>query len=453
VIVVDWLLRLRGEDPAAARRRAAALVNEAVALSDAGRHAEAAAAGEQAIGLLRAIRRVPREELAPLLARAVLYHSTDLAAMGDLAGALRDAFEALALAEEVAAAGRGRRGALPLAQANLAARLLQSGRADDAVPHARAAAGSTAGLPERDTAWIQGTLALTLAATGQDAEASAVSERTLGAVRTAAGPADAERARALTNQANRLLQAGRRREAVDIAAEALAVHRALVARDRRARLPGLAMALTNQAIMLSKVSRWEESLAASEEAVASQREISATDPVAGRPGLASALSSYATGLAAADRIDEARPPMAESLAIRRSLADADRDAHLGKLAEAVSTYAFLAETDEERLRLYEEAVRLRRLLSAHHRAVHLPWLARALDRLADQLAVAGRTDAAAGTGREAVELAREAFAANPAGFRPHHVFVLSEQARRLDRAGQREAAAALRAEAAAAGEG
>jgi tetratricopeptide (TPR) repeat protein len=424
------------------------LVDEAVALSEAGRHAEAAAVGEQAVGLLRAIRRVPREELVPLLARAVLYHSTDLAAMGDLAGALRQATEALDLAQEVAAAGRGRRGSLPLAQANLAARLVQSGRAGDAVPLARAAAGSVDGLADRDTAWIQGTLALVLAAAGKDAEASAVSEHARNALPGQADP-EPEHARALTNHANRLLQAGRRREAVDTVAEAVALHRSLVARNRLARLPGLAMALSNQALMLSKVSRWDESLVASEEAVALRREISAADPVAGRPGLASALSAYAIGLAGTDRTAEARPLMAESLENWRVLAAADGDAHLGKLAEAVSNYAFLAETDEERLRLYEEAVRLRRLLSARNRAVHLPWLSRALDRLSQQLAVAGRADSAADTGREAVELAREAFAANPAGFRPHLVFVLREQARRLDGAGRREAAAALRAEAAA----
>jgi hypothetical protein len=62
---VDWLFRLRGEDPAGARGRAAALVNEATALSEAGRHAEAAAAEKQAIRLLRATRRAPRAEIAP----------------------------------------------------------------------------------------------------------------------------------------------------------------------------------------------------------------------------------------------------------------------------------------------------------------------------------------------------------------------------------------------------
>ncbi|WP_285560876.1 hypothetical protein [Actinoplanes regularis] len=484
---MDWLLRLRGEDPAAARRRAAGLVNEAVALSEAGRHAEAAAAGKQAVRLLRAIRRAPRAEIAPLLARALLYHSTDLAAIGDVAGALRDAEEALELAQEVAATGRGRPESLPLARANVAARLLQSGRATDALPHARAAAGSAAELPERVATWIQGTLAQVLAAAGEDAEATAVSDRTRIALQRATADTgldserarnashrttadtgldserarnashrttadtglDSERARALTNHANRLLRAGRWQEAVDTAAEAVALHRALTARNRPARLPGLAMALTNQAIMLSKVSRWEESLAASEEAVTLQREISTMDPVAGRPGLAAALSSYATGLAAADRTAQARSLMAESLEIHRALAAADRDAHLQKLAEALSNYAFLAETDEEKLRLYEEAVRLRRELSARNRSVHLPWLARVLNLLATQLAVTGRAGPALDAGHEAVELARESFAADRAGFLPHHAFLLREQARRLDEAGQPAAAIALGAEAVA----
>ncbi|GIE30327.1 hypothetical protein Ait01nite_033720 [Actinoplanes italicus] len=76
----------------------------------------------------------------------------------------------------------------------------------------------------------------------------------------------------------------------------LGLHRAIVARDRPARLP--------------------------------------------RPGLAAALSAYATAHAAADRIDEARPPMAESLAIVRGLAASDRNAHLPDLAEVVSRETF-----------------------------------------------------------------------------------------------------------------
>ncbi|MEV0901326.1 hypothetical protein [Actinoplanes sp. NPDC049802] len=462
---MDWLHRLRGEDPAA-RGRAAELVNEAVALSDAGRHAEALALEEQAVRLLRNLRRVPRTEIVPLLARAVLYHSGDLAAVGDTAGALSRAEEALALAQEVAAAGRGRPESLPLAQANLAARLLQSGRAVEALPHARAAAGATAALPERAGIWIQGTLAQVLAATGEDAEASAVSEQALTSARraikqrntgpheqaTGSGQADAttleaEAARALTNDANRLLRAGRWQEALDTATEAVARYRALAARNRLAYLPGLARALSNQTIMFTKVARWDECLAASREAVELQREISAADPVAGRPGLASALTSYAIGLATTDREDEARPVMAEALEIYRALAASQPDAYLGKLAEAVSNHASLVETDEERLRLYRESVALRRKLAAQNRAVHLPWLARALGFLADQLAVMGRIGPAVDTGDEAIRLARESFAANRAGFLPYHALLLREQAKRLDEAGHSEAAITLGTEA------
>jgi tetratricopeptide (TPR) repeat protein len=430
-------------------------VNEAVALSEVGRYAQAEAAEKQAVRLLRATRRAPGDEIAPLLAKALMHHSSSLAALGDLAGALRDAEEAFQLAQQVAATGPGHPELLPSARASLAFQLLKSGRAADAVPHIRAAADATAVLPEGAVAWIQGTLAQVLAAAGEDAEASAVSDRArialqrrVGATTADAG-LDVEQARVLTNHANRLQQAGRWQEAVDTVTEAVARHRALAARNRLRRLPDLAMVLTNQAIILAQVSRWAESLAASKEAVALQREISTADPVAGRPGLASALSSYATGLAAADRAAEARPLMAESLEIRRALVAADRDAHLGKLAEAVSNYAFLAETGEEKLRLYEEAVRLRRELSAQHRAVHLPWLVRVLNLLATQLAAMGRPGPALDAGREAVELARESFAANRAGFLPHHAFLLREQARRLDEARQSAAAIALGAEAVA----
>ncbi|GGN74784.1 hypothetical protein GCM10010112_45300 [Actinoplanes lobatus] len=451
---MDWLSRLRGEDPVAARWRAAALVNEATELSKTNRHTEAATASEQAVSLLRAIRRVPRTEIAPLLAHALVRHSIALAALGDLAGALRDAEEALELAQAVPT-GSGHSELLPTTRANLAFWLMKSGRAADAVPHIRAAADSTARLPEGAAAWIQGTLAQVLAAAGEDAEALAVSDRNRIALQrrveatTADVALDVEQARAAANHAGRLFEAGRWQEAAETAAEAVARHRALAARDRLGRLPNLAMALTNQAVILSKVSRWEESLAASEEAVTLQREITTADPVAGLPGLAAALSSYATGLAAADRIAEARPLMAESLEIRRALVAADRGAHLGKLAEVLSNCAFLAETGEENLPLYEEAVRLRRELSAQNRAVHLPWLARVLNLYANQLAAVGRLGPALDAGHEAVESARESFAANRAGFLPYHAFVLREQARRLDEAGQPAVAIALGAEAVA----
>jgi tetratricopeptide (TPR) repeat protein len=451
VLGVDWLHRLRGTDLARTRGQAAALVNEATASSEAGRHAEAAAAGDQAVQLLRAVRRERRADEAPLLADALVCRSVARGALGDVTRALRDAEEAYRLAREVAAAGTGRPESLPLAQANLAARLLQAGRAATALPHARSAADA-AGLPEPVAARIQDTLAQVSAAGESTGAPGAARQTRIVLQRTAGDEApdtdlDVERARAHTNQANRLLAAGRWQEAVDTVAQAVALHRALVARNRPARLPGLARALSNQAIMLSKVARWEEALVASGEAVTLQREISAADPVAGRPGLASALSAYATALATSDRIAEARPLMAESLAIFRSLASSDRNAYLTDLAEAVSNHAYLAETDEERIRLSTETIRLRRELAGQNRAVHLPWLARALNLLSGRLADVGRLGPALEAGHEAVELARESFAANRAAFLPHHAFILREQASLLDEAGMPAAAVALGAEA------
>jgi tetratricopeptide (TPR) repeat protein len=441
---VNWLNRLRGTDPAGARGQAATLVDEATALSGAGRHAEAVTAGEQAVRLLRAIRRERRGEVPALLADALVCRSVARAGLGDVIRALRDAEEAFGLAREVAAADQGRPESLPLARANLADRLLAAGRAAGAVPHARAAAEAAASLPEPIATRIQDTLARVLAAAGDTGGRTRI---VLRRIDDAGTDLDTERARALTNQANRLLADGRWQEAVDTVTQAVALHRALVARDRPARLPGLARALSNQSIMLSKVARWEESLAASGEAVALQREICTADPVAGRSGLASALSAYATGLVAADRTDEARPLMAESLEVHRSLAASDRNGRLTDLAEAVSNHAFLAETDEERLRLSTEAVLLRRELVAQNRAVHLPWLARVLNLLSGRLAAVGRLGPALDAGHEAVELARESFANNRAAFLPHHAFVLREQASLLDEAGRPADAIALGAEA------
>ena len=52
-------------------------------------------------------------------------------------------------------------------------------------------------------------------------------------------------------------------------------------------------------------------------------------------------------------------------------------------------------------------------------------MARALDLLATQLAATGRLGPALDAGPEAVELARESFAANRSGFLPYHAFLLT----------------------------
>jgi hypothetical protein len=478
-VAKDWLFRLRGTDPAA-RTRADMLMNEARALSEAGRRAQAVTTGRQAVQLWRTIAHTARAEVLPSLAGAVLDHSNHLAAAGEHAGALRHAQEGFALAHEAVTASHGHPQMLAAAQANLALRLVESGRALEAVPVARAAADFDGELEDSLRAWITGVLARALAAAGEHTQALAVSERARSTVEQRADadptPADLDRAveeaRALNNHANRLYQAGRWREAVEAAADSVARHRALTqrpviahlgqdasgehldraaGRDRLARIAALARALRNQSVTLNGVRRWAESLAATEESVALEREISAADPVAGRPGLAAALSSYAIGLAAADRGDEARAAVAESVAIYRSMATGDRVAYLAPLVEAISNQAAITEADEAAVPLYEEVVRLRRELVDRNRAAYLPWLARTLNLLADRLDNLARPGPARAASDEAVGLARECLAANRAAFLPHFAFILRRHARRLDEAGESAAAIAAGMEAIEAG--
>lgn len=85
---------------------------------------------------------------------------------------------------------------------------------------------------------------------------------------------------ALVNLSNWLSRAGRKEEALEINAEAIAVERRHRAAEPEATEPQLVAALNNQSILLGDLARYQESLAAAEEAGALARKLAVPEYVA-----------------------------------------------------------------------------------------------------------------------------------------------------------------------------
>ena len=122
-------------------------------------------------------------------------------------------------------------------------------------------------------------------------------------------------AQILNNHGVSLSALGRREEALEAAAEAVALYRQLAAQRPDAFLPDLAGSLNNQGSMLSALGRREEALEAAAEAVTLYRELAAQRPDAFLPDLAMSLNNQGNRLSALGRREKALEATAE--AVRR----------------------------------------------------------------------------------------------------------------------------------------
>ena len=109
----------------------------------------------------------------------------------------------------------------------------------------------------------------------------------------------------VNNLAVRLGEAGRRAEGLTAAQEAVDLRRELVALNRDAYLPDLAISVNNLAIRLGEAGRRAEGLAAAQEAVDLYRELVALNRDAYLPDLAMSVNNLAIRLGEAGRRAEA----------------------------------------------------------------------------------------------------------------------------------------------------
>jgi tetratricopeptide (TPR) repeat protein len=214
---------------------------------------------------------------------------------------------------------------------------------------------------------------------------------------------------------------GQRPEALVASQRAADLFEELVAENRAAHLPALAMSVNNLASDLSEVGRREEALVASQRAVEIREELVAENRVAHLPALAMSVNNLANNLAGVGRREEALVASQRAADFYEELAAENRAAHLPALAGSLTNLANrLGEVGrrEEALVASQRAADFYEELAAENRAAHLPALAGSVNNLANRLGEVGRREEALAAAQRAVDLNEELAGANPPAHLP-----------------------------------
>ena len=211
----------------------------------------------------------------------------------------------------------------------------------------------------------------------------------------------------LNNLAAMLSILGLRKEAREIAQEAVDIRRELAARNPDAFRPVLAGSLNNLANSLSELGLRKEAREIAQEATDLYRELAARNPDAFRPVLAISLNNLANRLSELGLRKEARKVVQEAVYIRRELAARNPDAFRPDLATSLNNLAnMLSELGlrQEARKVAQEAVDIRRELAALNPNAFRPELAGCLNNLAIILSQLGQSDKALPIARESAQL-------------------------------------------------
>lgn len=196
---------------------------------------------------------------------------------------------------------------------------------------------------------------------------------------------------------------------LDLYTEVVSIYRELAHDDRGAYLPNFADAVRHLADYLAKAGLHAEALLNRQEAVKLYRELAAThDREAYLPILAE-LTELLRGQPAQASDDSAMVMSREVVAIYRELAVRNPTKYLPALARSISGLGtLLLDTDHraEAIAANAEAVEIYRQLAALERDAYLPTLGRVIHSLAVQLSRADRCAEALSVGREAVAIRR-----------------------------------------------
>jgi tetratricopeptide (TPR) repeat protein len=227
-----------------------------------------------------------------------------------------------------------------------------------------------------------------------------------------------ELAMALNNLANRQREAGQRETALATAEQAIALRRELVTRDRDTFLPNLAMSLNNLAVMQSDAGKKNEALVTAQEAVVVYRELAARNRDAALSDLAMSLNTLALRQLAAKHQNEALVAAHETAALYRELAGRNRDAFLPDLAMSLNNLATI-QSDRQRetaLATAWEAATLYKELAERNPDAFLSDLAVSLTTLARLQSMAEQHEAALAVAQEATAICRQLATSNYASF-------------------------------------
>lgn len=308
----------------------------------------------------------------------------------------------------------------------------------------------SAGVPKPLLAAALNNLASRLAEGGRREEALEVIE---AAVRTFRSLFEAEPeshqaglAMSLNNLSNCLSEVGRRKEALEPGEEAIRLRRPLSEVDPDAHKADLAMALNNVSGRLAEAGRLDDALGAIEEAVELYESLAADEPEIYEADLAMALGNLGNHLVRTGEPEEALNATEHAVERYRRLAESDPAAHEHELAMALSNLAgCLAGVDSERgLEVVEEAVQRFRLLAEANPAAYESDLAMALNNLSFHRAALGEHEKALIAIQESVMRYLPLAKANPAAYGASMILSLRNLYKRLLEMGREDEAEAIR---------
>jgi hypothetical protein len=372
-----------------------------------GRHQEALAVIEEAIGAYRKLIGDRSEERLRDLARSLSNLSNSLSALGRRDQALTAIDEAVVLYRELLRIGQNSY------LTELAGSLTNQSRC--------------------------------LSAAGRRAEALAASEEALRVYRqlTQAQPGLHLPGLALTlsNHATRLSELSRPEEALAASSEALRIRRQLADTRPDAYLPDLARSLSNQVVFLSGLARQRDALAAAEEALRIRRGLAETQPEAYLPDVAMTLNNMSEILLELGRPQDALSATREAVDIDRQLAEVQPDAYLSQLAGSLNNMSnCLSRLGDgaEALSASREALRIRRRLAETQPDAFLPDLAMTLSNQSSLLSDLGRPDEALTASSQAVGIYQMLTQNQPAAFQAELAASLSSHSSHLSALGSQE---------------
>jgi tetratricopeptide (TPR) repeat protein len=305
---------------------------------------------------------------------------------------------------------------------NLAVRLHQIDRFDEAVAAEQAAIAVYRTLTGRDPGRYRPELASSLtnlgvwfSAAGRPADAIKATAEAASAFRelVSAGSVyyQADLATALTNMGIWQAEQGHVGDALSAEDEAVGIFRELAEADPGRYRPDLATALTNLGIWFSLAGRPDDAAPVEHEAVTLRRALAAADPGRYRIDLATSLNNLIITYRELERPADALAPSKEVVVSYRELAAVDPDSYRPELARALANVGALHHELGQpgaALASAKEAVSIRRRLADADPAGHLLGLAHSLETLASILSALGHEDEAAKASEEAATIANEA---------------------------------------------
>jgi tetratricopeptide (TPR) repeat protein len=224
----------------------------------------------------------------------------------------------------------------------------------------------------------------------------------------------------LINLSTVLGDIGKREEALEAAAEAVAIYRSLAAERHDSLHPDLAMSLNSLATCLGDLGRCEEAVAVATEAVAINQVLAADRPDVHMPDLAMSLINLTNSLSGMGR-EDALITAEEAVATCRELATRRPGSFLNELGVSLTNASVLLSAHsllEGALSAAREAVAIFRGLAGARPETFLPQLGACLSNLAGRLVEAQRLDEATETVEEALYIQRPLANARAEAFVP-----------------------------------